>query len=94
MCTNLAFVPLVYFCYSETANLTLEEIDYQFTGPTRELSSYQGNCIRRGNMAYASKALCKRAPVTEQVQQEAAPVPFSMDKTDSVAGAVEQYEKV
>lgn len=30
MCTNAAFVPLVYFCYPETANLTLEEIDYIF----------------------------------------------------------------
>lgn len=33
MCTNFAFVPLVYFCYPETANLTLEEIDYLFTEP-------------------------------------------------------------
>ncbi|KAF9889637.1 hypothetical protein FE257_007145 [Aspergillus nanangensis] len=31
MCTNFAFVPLVYFCYPETAKLTLEEIDYLFT---------------------------------------------------------------
>lgn len=30
-CTNLAFVPLVYFCYPETANFTLEEIDSLFT---------------------------------------------------------------
>ena len=30
MCTNAAFVPLVYFCYPETSNLTLEEIDYLF----------------------------------------------------------------
>ena len=29
-CTNFAFVPLVYFCYPETANLTLEEIDWLF----------------------------------------------------------------
>ncbi|KAI5801204.1 sugar transporter [Geopyxis carbonaria] len=29
--TNLAFIPLVYFCYPETANLTLEEVDYLFT---------------------------------------------------------------
>ena len=33
MCTNFAFVPLVYFCYPETANLTLEEIDYIFAEP-------------------------------------------------------------
>lgn len=31
MCTNLAFVPLVYFCYPETANLTLEEMDLLYT---------------------------------------------------------------
>lgn len=31
MCTNFAFVPLVYFCYPETSNLTLEEVDYLFT---------------------------------------------------------------
>jgi len=30
MCTNAAFVPLVFFCYPETANLTLEEVDYLF----------------------------------------------------------------
>lgn len=35
MCTNLAFIPLVYFCYPETANLTLEEIDYLYTQPGR-----------------------------------------------------------
>lgn len=33
MCTNFSFVPLVYFCYPETANLTLEEIDYLYTKP-------------------------------------------------------------
>jgi len=31
MALNFAFVPLVYFCYPETANLTLEEVDYLFT---------------------------------------------------------------
>jgi len=31
MCTNIAFVPLVYFCYPETSNLTLEEVDGLFT---------------------------------------------------------------
>ena len=31
MVLNFTFIPLVYFCYPETANLTLEEIDYIFT---------------------------------------------------------------
>ncbi|KAF2136166.1 uncharacterized protein K452DRAFT_354056 [Aplosporella prunicola CBS 121167] len=31
MCTNLAFVPLIYFCYPETAKLTLEEMDLLYT---------------------------------------------------------------
>ena len=31
MCTSFAFVPLVYFCYPETAELSLEEIDFLFT---------------------------------------------------------------
>lgn len=30
MVTNAVFVPLVYFCYPETSNLTLEEVDYLF----------------------------------------------------------------
>jgi hypothetical protein len=30
MATNLAFVPIIYFCYPETTNLSLEEIDYLF----------------------------------------------------------------
>lgn len=31
MCTNLLFVPLIYFCYPETAQLTLEEMDLLYT---------------------------------------------------------------
>ncbi|KAJ4298827.1 hypothetical protein N0V90_004069 [Kalmusia sp. IMI 367209] len=38
MCLNFAFVPLVYFCYPETSNLTLEEIDWLF---------YEGNVVKR-----------------------------------------------
>lgn len=30
MATNLSFVPIIYFAYPETTNLTLEEIDYLF----------------------------------------------------------------
>lgn len=30
MATNLAFIPIIYFFYPETSNLTLEEVDYIF----------------------------------------------------------------
>ncbi len=38
MCLNFSFIPLVYFCYPETANLTLEEVDWLF---------YEGNVVKR-----------------------------------------------
>ncbi|KAF2192873.1 putative Myo-inositol transporter 1 [Zopfia rhizophila CBS 207.26] len=38
MCLNFTFVPLVFFCYPETSNLTLEEIDWLFL---------EGNVVRR-----------------------------------------------
>ncbi|KAJ5439549.1 uncharacterized protein N7458_010547 [Penicillium daleae] len=38
MCLNLVFVPIVYFFYPETANLTLEEIDFLFTDRARHPS--------------------------------------------------------
>lgn len=31
MALNLSFIPFIYFCYPETSNLTLEEIDFLFT---------------------------------------------------------------
>jgi hypothetical protein len=33
MCLNFSFVPLVYFAYPETSNLSLEEIDWLFLEP-------------------------------------------------------------
>ncbi|KAF2026542.1 putative Myo-inositol transporter 1 [Setomelanomma holmii] len=38
MCLNYSFIPLVYFCYPETANLTLEEVDWLF---------YEGDVVKR-----------------------------------------------
>lgn len=32
MATNFAFVPIIYFLYPETSNLTLEEVDHIFAG--------------------------------------------------------------
>ena len=33
MCTNLVFVPIIYFCYPETSNMSLESIDSLFIKP-------------------------------------------------------------
>ncbi|KAI4619041.1 hypothetical protein J4E83_005993 [Alternaria metachromatica] len=38
MALNFAFIPLIYFCYPETANLTLEEVDWLF---------YEGDVVKR-----------------------------------------------
>ncbi|OAK96880.1 putative Myo-inositol transporter 1 [Phaeosphaeriaceae sp. SRC1lsM3a] len=38
MCLNFSFIPLVFFCYPETANLTLEEVDWLF---------YEGDVVKR-----------------------------------------------
>ena len=73
MCTNLAVVPPVYFCYPVTANPALEEIDYLFTNPDKGAVKLSRELHKGGIVAHASKALCKRALVTAQVQQEGAP---------------------
>lgn len=38
MVLNFSFIPLLFFCYPETANLTLEEVDWLF---------YEGDVVRR-----------------------------------------------
>ena len=50
MCTNLAFVPLVYFCYPETANFTLEEIDSLFTVPGKSATSVARQLRKEGKV--------------------------------------------
>lgn len=36
MVTNIVFIPVVYFFYPETSNLTLEEVDYLFTSASSD----------------------------------------------------------
>ncbi|KAJ4342849.1 hypothetical protein N0V95_006828 [Ascochyta clinopodiicola] len=38
MALNFSFIPLVYFCYPETANLSLEEVDWLF---------YEGGAVKK-----------------------------------------------
>jgi MFS family permease len=48
MATNLSFVPLVYFFYPETTNLTLEEVDYLFIegGPSARIGSVSKHVLQ------------------------------------------------
>lgn len=41
MATNFLFMPLVYFAYPETTNMTLEEIDWLFMAPGAVNTSLQ-----------------------------------------------------
>ena len=50
MCTNFAFVPLVYFCYPETANFTLEEIDSLFMVPGKSATSVARQLRKEGKV--------------------------------------------
>ncbi|KAJ5861332.1 uncharacterized protein N7529_008642 [Penicillium soppii] len=50
MCLNLVFVPIIYFFYPETANLTLEEIDFLFTDRARHPSALAGVGVEAATM--------------------------------------------
>lgn len=62
MCLNMSFVPLVFFVYPETANLTLEEMDYLFTPDVNESSS--------GEKAPKGKSLGRSEDVMRSLQRE------------------------
>ena len=86
MCTNLAFIPLVYFCYPETANLTLEEIDFLFTNPEKgavKLSIELNKERKRGvrGESFVRTSVGRRASAA------------GSGKSND-GGAVEQHEKV
>lgn len=49
MCTSFAFIPLIYYFYPETTNLTLEEIDYLFTKDER--AGADSSLLARGTTA-------------------------------------------
>lgn len=93
MCTNLAFIPLVYFCYPEMANLMLEEIDYLFTNPDRgavRLSRELYKERKRGTrqQSFVQTSASRRASSAATVA-----VPSSLEK-GSEGGMAERYEKV
>ena len=54
MVTNFLFIPLVYFCYPETANLTLEEIDYIFSDESKSSVKWSLE-MRKEKLKYGRK---------------------------------------
>lgn len=61
MCTSLSFVPIVYFFYPETSNMSLEEIDSLFVKPgeydteSAEEGEYRSSVLK-GETSHAEKA--------------------------------------
>lgn len=95
MITNLSFIPLVWFCYPETANLSLEEIDFLFTNPekgavklSRELQKERKH--GRGDESFVNVSLRRRASAVNdgKVSEH-----FENGNLHG-EGTVEQYEKV
>lgn len=74
MVTNLAFIPLVYFCYPETSNLTLEEVDHLFTG--------EGSAIAKGRLGKKGMA--------EKVVPPTVPVMASLEKQAMISGGMDE----
>ena len=78
MCTNLAFIPLVYFCYPETSNLSLEEVDHlftkegkkgwhQFTSPAQPvIESLSGGAVRQMSVTGGFDTARKRSSDEEK----------------------------
>ena len=57
-CTLAVFVPIVYFCYPETSNLSLEEVDNLFLPPEHQLQagsiSYHPDLDQRRKLSMGS----------------------------------------
>jgi len=54
MCTSFSFVPLIYFCYPETKNLTLEEIDLLYSTPGKSARKMADELRRNKQFGIAS----------------------------------------
>jgi hypothetical protein len=93
MCLNFAFVPLVYFCYPETANLTLEEIDYIFSDHTKSTVKVSKEmCKERMKYQGARRESFVERYGSRQVDAQLAPRRGSKD-SETTATANEYAEK-
>jgi hypothetical protein len=93
MCANLAFVPLAYFCYPETVNLTLEEIGYLFTNPDKGAAKLSRELHKERERGTRQQSFVQMSASHRANSTGGRTVPSSTDKMDSAVGAVEQYEK-
>jgi Sugar (and other) transporter len=94
MCTNLAFIPLVYFCYPETANLTLEEIDYLFTNPEKSAVKLSRELHRDRKRGVRRESFFQTCAGRRSSSAATFAAPSSLEKKQRESGAFEQYEKV
>lgn len=94
MCTNLAFIPLVYFCYPETANLTLEEIDYLFTNPEKDAVKLSRELHKERKCSTRQQSFVQTSASHRASSAATVAVPSSLEEKGGEGGMVEQYERV
>ncbi|KAF9890352.1 hypothetical protein FE257_006018 [Aspergillus nanangensis] len=93
MCTNIAFVPLVYFCYPETAKLSLEEIDYLFMNPDKSAVKVSKE-VRDERKKHGRVSLVRDTGILRSTSMAAQGGLGDMEKNVSSGSTDEQVEKV
>lgn len=81
MALNIVFIPIIYFCYPETSNLTLEKIDWLFLEPNVVKRSI--DISKHGWGAESGLEGGQQSPGAEDVAKDDSPKMEQVEKSTS-----------